>query len=158
MKKIIFLLFLSILINCSSLVIRNDDSEEEVFGKVISRIILVVPTLLWSEVYIRNESLKYEESLRKISFDSSLNSYIGKSINNAIENFGYKYKEIKTPNGDVVFEFNFQSQDYVPPTTYFQGNVAYTYGGYTRTYFCDIFFVTNKKIIKKSVYQGNNCY
>jgi hypothetical protein len=83
MKKIIFLILLSSLINCSSLVIRNDDTGEEVFGKVITRIIIVIPTFFVSEAYIRQETIKYEESLRKINFESTLNSYNGKHINNA---------------------------------------------------------------------------
>jgi hypothetical protein len=157
-NKIITLIILLSNISCSSLVIRNEDTAGEVFGKVVTRLIILLPTFLWSEVAIREESLKYQESLRKNEFEELLKAYIGKHINSAVESYGYKYKEIKIPSGDIVYEFYFQSQEYISPSIYFQGNYAHTYGGYTRVYYCDIFFLTDNKFIKKVSYKGNNCY
>ncbi len=144
--------------SCSTLVIRNDDHSGLRLGKIIFRIMLVIPTVFWSEIFILDETNAYQSQLNKDKLDKNLNSLIGIEINKIIEIYGYEYKTINLPNGNTVISYYYSSSSYVAPMTFYRGNVATTMGGYNRYYSCNIYFEIKDTIVVNWRYNGNNCY
>ena len=52
MKPVGILLLCLTISGCSSLILRDDDTTGQTVAKVAARTILVIPTLIWSEVFI----------------------------------------------------------------------------------------------------------
>lgn len=113
---------------------------------------------------------KYEENLR---------SWVGRDISNLIASWGYPSNSFKLPNGNTVYQYNYQRSYTTPITyntvsnyntnnyainnpsygTYTTGSTkTYQTGGQTFNYWCKTFFEVNKSnIIVKWRWEGNSC-
>ena len=60
MKTVGMMLLCLLLSGCSSLILRDDDTTGDTVAKVATRSLLVLPTLLWSEVFIQRARLNEE--------------------------------------------------------------------------------------------------
>lgn len=98
--------------------------------------------------------------------DKMINSWIGYSINDVIDRWGFPTKE-KTAAGRHVYIWTKSRKVYVPRnsygTTYKYGNLNNrnsTYlGGYYSTYSCSRSFeVDQDNIIINGFYEGNDCF
>lgn len=61
--KIVIAILLMCLTGCSGLILRDDDTAAQTTGKVVTRSLLIVPTLFWSEAFIAKA--KREEAFAK---------------------------------------------------------------------------------------------
>ena len=156
--KYFIIFFIIHSLSCSTLVIRNDDQSGLKISKVIFRLMLVIPTLFWSEIFIDQETREYHSLLNKERLDKNLNALKGGEINKIIEIYGYEYKSINLPNGNTVISYYYSSSSYVAPMTFYRGNVATTMGGYNRYYSCSIYFEIKDNIVINWRYDGNDCY
>lgn len=59
------LLFICLsLVGCSSLILRDEDTTGQTVAKVATRSVLALPTLIWSEVFIKEARLEEEWKAR----------------------------------------------------------------------------------------------
>lgn len=101
----------------------------------------------------------------KSFMEQALNSWVGYSINNLIDSWGYPSDE-RTIGNRHLYYFNSSRNQYVPQSSNTYGNVwgntynatTTTYGGYTQTLVCNkTIEVDDDNIIISWQWQGNAC-
>lgn len=96
------------------------------------------------------------------NYEADLNSWLGIDAEELVNQWGYPSQQIKAPNGNDVYVYEWSATGTLP--TYTTVNVyggtifANTYGGGQLTYWCRTFFEINEdgKIIQWK-WEGNNC-
>jgi len=93
----VFLLFEFGLVGCSSLIVRPNDSFGKATAKVLTRVVLLVPTLTISEQMI--EQTKAREYYARSSQEIELyrGKWIAYGIGNLMFNSGGRYSKLGTP-------------------------------------------------------------
>lgn len=112
-------------------------------------------------------------------YEAKLRLWMGRDISDLIASWGYPSNSFKLPNGNTVYQYDYQRSHTTPITykvvsnhntqnyvvnnpsygTYTTGNTKiYQTGGKTFNYWCKTFFEVNKSnIIVNWRWEGNSC-
>lgn len=103
-------------------------------------------------------------------FGRNMDSWMGKSIDSLVSQWGYPRSELTSPDGNRIYVYSNSGSYNVPPTTTYNttsnviGNTVYsntystTDGGYSIQFSCTIYVEFDKeKTIKNVRWTGNNC-
>lgn len=100
-------------------------------------------------------------------YEATLNKWLGRNINELVQQIGYPLQTMQAPNGNTVYVYAAENS-YTNPTTYettfnttWYGDVTATtnaHGGDTVSYWCMTYLeVDANNIIVNWRWQGNHC-
>jgi hypothetical protein len=98
-------------------------------------------------------------------YDNTMQSFIGKDINDLIRTWGAPQQVYEMPNGNKLYTFSRGQAVQQPVVTipgqpgYNRSAPSYTIGGGTATWYCILNFETNpNNEVIHGTYEGNNCF
>lgn len=98
-------------------------------------------------------------------YDNTMQSFVGKDINDLIRTWGAPQQVYEMPNGNKMYTFSRGQTVQQPIVTvpgqpgYNRSGPTYTIGGGTSTYYCILNFEVNSdnKVVY-GTYEGNHCF
>lgn len=103
-------------------------------------------------------------------YNAMLDTWLGRNINEVINNWGYPDSTFNAPNGNTVYVYSYQSSTYVPQTNYttttyspiggsvYSNSTTNSYGGYTINEVCRTYFEADEVgTIVNWQWKGNAC-